>query len=93
MQTLLTLVTILWQVYRLDESIRKGDSYMENMREEYSSKMDEINAQLAASIERNSAQWRAERSQMEDHYNNMMNENQNRQQVKLWWNFGYWISM
>lgn len=56
---------------------------MENMREEYSSKMDEINAQLAASIERNSAQWRAERSQMEDHYNNMMNENQNRQQVKL----------
>ncbi|XP_067936870.1 coiled-coil domain-containing protein 171-like [Watersipora subatra] len=68
------------QVYRLDESIRKGDSYMENMREEYSSKMDEINAQLAASIERNSAQWRAERSQLEDHYNNMMNENQNRQQ-------------
>lgn len=61
--------------------MRRGDSFVEELKEEHTAKMDEINTKLAASIERSSLQWKSERSQLEEHHNSMMSENLNRQRV------------
>ena len=72
------------QVCRLDETIRRNDASMQLMRDDHSSQIDEMDAQLSATIERSSNQWKSERNQLEEHYNNIMSENQNRQQVTSW---------
>ena len=56
---------------------------MDELRAEHSANVTEMNRQLSAAVEKNNAQWREERDRLEQHYNSIMSENVNRQQVGL----------